>query len=49
MINDNLYFHLRILKKSLQLDFKLLAELNKENEKSLIELQKWAEKFPIKN
>lgn len=44
---NKLYYNLRILKDSSDIEFKSLMELDKENTTSLENLEKWAEKLPV--
>lgn len=46
IIDNDLYYNLKILKDCSQIKFKTLMELENENENSLNELKKWAEKLP---
>lgn len=46
IINNDLYYNLKILKNDPQIKFKTLIELEKENENSLNELKKWSKNLP---
>lgn len=49
MIDNRLYYNLKILKGDNDINFKSLVELDKENNKSLKALEEWANKLPNKN
>lgn len=48
VVENGLYYNLKILKDSPNIEFKSLVELEIENEKSLKALETWADKLPIK-
>ena len=43
LIGKDLYYNLKVLKDGLNIEFKSLVELDKENEESLKLLEKWAD------
>lgn len=48
VIENGLYYNLKILKDGPNIEFKSLVELESENDKSIRALEEWANKLPIK-